>query len=565
MANENFYMEVRYRGKSAVLLVTSEGQWSLRMEEPGFDFEKHAGRRGTFKMPWSSQTQYEFYREGSDEAGFKMSGVVFPPQIIMEPRFLDNQFHIGDAWAKALGYSSPSAATMANRGHWYALATGPLMSWIKQYCEERTKELKSLALSLGLNVAAIFDPTGGLSLAAAIEASTRGDYLGCALNLVAVIPLIGKAAQAARNTEIAARIEKLISEISVLTKWLKDSKAILARTQGATIRGLEGFVKGSAAIGKTVTQAAAIKLLKNNNWIHNIAPADIERLGMLPAELKALQGLAKQGFYFVVRACNPERVKWLEWAAKAGVRTMSKPLWIKAKSLREGGYLAGLVGYKMDAQTAKYLIKVTNPGQGFNPGWLARGGGKMTGLYKLSAGGIHPFKIADSAKMVDHYLVETDGFLILCDSKGAAYVSDFDVAIIQKRLGSGSYGPPGMNVGPKGIPYTGGDNARLRPFWNKQFGNVHYPPGYEVIQHGEFTGTAGNFKSVIPKHGERPFEPSMDTRGTVWGPGSTWDSEQLIVVANAEHLKGGVGWANGWGDLVNFHNANPMGEFRIDP
>ena len=53
---------------------------------------------------------------------------------------------------------------------------------------------------------------------------------------------------------------------------------------------------------------------------------------------------AVQGYYIVIRACNPERVEWLTWAARAGVRTLSKPLCIKAKSLKAGGYLKGLVG-----------------------------------------------------------------------------------------------------------------------------------------------------------------------------------------------------------------------------
>jgi hypothetical protein len=557
MANENFYMVIDYMRKSAVLLVTSEGQWSLRYEDPGFNFEKYGGRHGTFRMPFGSESMYEFYFEGTTEpARFKMSGVTFPPRIIMEPRFLENQFHVGEDWAKALGFTSGYEASRAYRGHWYVVAYGPTVAWIKQYCEDRVKELKALAKTLGLNLAALVDPTGLLSAAAAIDASEHGDYLGCALNLLACIPGIGKAAQAGRDAQIVQRIEVLTREVTILTKWLQESKAILSRTS-LQLAGLAGTTKAVAARVTT-----AVKLLVNRNWIHKLDPKDYVPLGLLAREVEVLHNLARQGFYFVVRACNPERVRWLSWAASNGVRTLSKPLWIKAKSLKAGGYLKGLVGYRLDpgmhpSLLAKLARKVTPPA-GFNPRWLECGNGKIAAVYKIDSRGHAAFGLTDAAKTSDHYLVETDGFLILCDARGSAYVSDLDVVLIQKRLGSGAYGPPGMHVGPGNITYRGGDNAALQPYWNQQFSRVQYPPGYQCIQHGEATGTAGNFKPI-----NGSFDPSMDVRTTIWSPGDAWESERLIVAAQAEHLPNGVGYARNWDDLVHFHHANPMGEFRI--
>jgi hypothetical protein len=566
MANENFYAEVRFQGKSAVLLLTSEGSWQLRLEDPGFDFEKHAGKKGTHKVAYSDLRH--FFAPGDPDERFFMTDIRFPPSIVLEPQWLENKFGVGEKWAKALGYANTQKAAWNTQGHWYAIATGPLMTWVKQYCDERSAELKQLAFSLGLNLAAIADPTGALSLAGAVEASTRGDYLGCALNLVAAIPLLGKAAQAVKNAQIVSRIAVLNKEITILTQWLKQSKAILGRTPGLVAKGLEGVV-GAAKKVKAVKGAPAGgsggKILNTLGKITKLDPKDWTSLGLLPKEVEALSALAKKGYYFVVRACNPERVAWLEWGAKVGCRTLSKPLWMKSKSLK-GGDWAGLIGWRKLQKHASMwpkLVAKADPPPGFNPQFLTMHGGKMKALYKMKPNSIkETFEITDDAKGAAHFLVETeDGYLILVDAKGAAYVSDFDVVLVQKALPSGkSYGPPGMNIGPKGTPYKGGDNADLRPFWNQQFGKVGYPPGYEVIQHGEATGTFGNFASVSAK-----FDPALEVKNTIWEPGDSWISEKLIVAADAEGLSEGVGVAANWKRFKEFHEGNPVGDFRITP
>ena len=239
------------------------------------------------------------------------------------------------------------------------------------------------------------------------------------------------------------------------------------------------------------------------------------------------------------------------------MRTLSKPLWIEAKTLTEGGFLKGLLGYKKTVEI-KAGLRIVKPPAGFNPGWIARGGGKVDAVYAIRAGSHKSvFKLKDATAASNHYLVETDGFLILCDAKGAAYVSDLDVVLIQRQLKSGGFGPPGMNVGPKEIPYTGGDNAKVGKFWNEAFASSGYPPGYKAVQHGEHGGTKANF---LPAG--KGYDASMDVRTPVWGPGDTWDSEKLIVAAPLDSV-GNVGLADNWNKLSAFHKANPMGEFRI--
>jgi hypothetical protein len=221
-----------------------------------------------------------------------------------------------------------------------------------------------------------------------------------------------------------------------------------------------------------------------------------------------------------------------------------------------------------DAATeAKTLIKVATP-SGFNPGWLARGGGKIEAVYRINPSSYAAFELKDAGKALTHYLVKTDGYLVLCDAKGSAYVSDLDVVLVQRRLATGGFAPPGMNVGPKNTPFVGGDNPALRPFWEKVFGKVDYPPGYGPIQHGEATGTAGNYLPVKYKdvNGQKElvdWDYGTSVRTPVWNPEDTWDTEKLVVAVEADGLGSSVGWAKNWTNLVQFHNHNPMGEFRI--
>ena len=543
---DHFYADIELQGRKAVLFITSDKQWKLIGEDPGMNFEKYAGKGGIWDHPIGSN--WEFYRPGGSNALFKLSNLTFPPNIVMQPKLFQNQFQVGLVWSRALGFDNETKAVLGLRAHWYPVATGALMSWVRQYCEERNAELKALAISLGINIAAIFDPTGGLSLVGAVEASTRGDYLGCALNLVAAVPLLGKVAQAARNTRIIARLDAVLVEIKMLREWLAKSKVALQRARLVVDAGLAGVIKPIKS---------AVSALRNERWIRRLDPKDWAHVGFMPAEIDVLRQFAKQGYYIVIRACNPERVEWLTWAAQAGVRTLSKPLWIKAKSLKEGGFLKGLVGYKKTVGI-KTVLRTVKPPAGFNPGWVARGGGKVDAVYGIGLGSHKKvFEITDAAAASEHYLVETDGFLILCDAKGAAYVSDLDVVLVQKQSGSGAFGPPGMNVGPKKIPYTGGDNAQVGKFWNDAFARVGYPPGYKPWQHGEATGTAGNFLPAA-----KGYDASMDVRTPVWGPGVTWDSEKLIVAAPLDNI-GNVGLADNWNQLSAFHRANPMGEFRF--
>lgn len=543
---DHFYADIELQGRRAVLLITSDKQWKLKGEDPGINFEKYAGKGGIWDKPMASN--WEFYRSGGSQALFKLSNLTFPPIPVLAPKLFQNQFQVGLVWGNALGFDNGPQAVLGLRAHWYPVATEALMSWVEQYCRDRNAEMQKLCISLGINIAAIFDPTGVMSLVGAVEASTRGDYLGCALNLVGAVPILGKVARAANQKMIETRLGIVLSELKTLKEWLAQSKIALQRARLAADLRLAGVLK---------PMKSAASALRNEGWIRKLDPKDWVHVGLQPGEVEVLRKFAKQGYYIVIRACKPERVEWLTWAAKAGVRTLSKPLWIEAKTLTEGGFLKGLLGYKKTVEI-KAGLRIVKPPAGFNPGWIARGGGKVDAVYAIRAGSHKSvFKLKDATAASNHYLVETDGFLILCDAKGAAYVSDLDVVLIQRQLKSGGFGPPGMNVGPKEIPYTGGDNAKVGKFWNEAFASSGYPPGYKAVQHGEHGGTKANF---LPAG--KGYDASMDVRTPVWGPGDTWDSEKLIVAAPLDSV-GNVGLADNWNKLSAFHKANPMGEFRI--
>ena len=164
--------------------------------------------------------------------------------IVMEPRMFQNQFRRA-AWAKALGATTVHGRPWACAAHWYPVATGALMSWIRQYCEGAQRGAEKLAISLGINIAAIFDPTGGLSLVGAVEASTPWRLSGLRAQSRRCHSILASSRRP-RNTRIAARMDALLSEIKVLNDWLTQSKNVLQRSRLAAEAGRQASSSVSA-------------------------------------------------------------------------------------------------------------------------------------------------------------------------------------------------------------------------------------------------------------------------------------------------------------------------------
>jgi hypothetical protein len=373
----NFYLEIKYSNFSAVVLITDQRQWKLVACHPDSAWPRDpAFRRGSWSQPsyYATEGMTECYAQASKNEVMRLSHIAFPPDITSEERFFHRQFHIGNAWAALLRLPEGPG----RRGSWVPIISGPLVSEVKRRLEEFTKEIEKLAIQIGLDVAAMVDQTGAFSIPAAAYALRNGDYLGCTLNLLGAIPLFGTLADAGKVAKVSGRLSVLTKEISFLKKWLEMSTEVTRRVRQMSdpLRAeIQGTTRASQ-LSKVVEKAT--RALKNAGWILKIDSP--ERLGLLPEEIQVLRQLARDGFYFVIRSCNPERVKWLRAAARGGWGMLGKPVWLKIKSLKAGRF-KGLVGFsKSDSayqQTIRNLDEVTQLPRGFKLPWLAGGGDRV--------------------------------------------------------------------------------------------------------------------------------------------------------------------------------------------
>ena len=116
-----------------------------------------------------------------------------------------------------------------------------------------------------------------------------------------------------------------------------------------------------------------------------------------------------------------------------------------------------------------------------------------------------------------------------------------------------------MNVGPKGIPWKGATTPRSAPSGTS-------PSKKPAIRRA--IAPFSTAKPAVPQRTSNRLEKIRSVNGCaqakVWEPGDTWDSERLVVAAQADNI-GGVGLAESWGKMDAFHAANPMGQFRFQP
>ncbi|MCW5982014.1 MAG: hypothetical protein KIT09_28270 [Bryobacteraceae bacterium] len=555
----NFYLEIKYSSFMAVVLITDQKQWKLIACNPNGAWPSKPGyRRGAWAQPATYATQglTECYAEGTKEEVLRLSHIAFPPDISSDESFFKRQFHIGNAWAAILRMPEGPG----RRGSWVPIVTGPLVTEVKRRLEEFTEEIKKLAVQIGLDIAAMVDQTGAFSVPAAAYALRNGDYLGCTLNLLGAIPLFGTLADAAKVAKVSGRLSFLTKEITFLKRWLEMSTEATRRVRQMT-NPLKVEIQGTTratSVSKTVTKTA--NALKNAGWLKKISSA--ERLGLLPEEIQVLRKLAQDGYYFVIRSCNPERVTWLRAAARGGWGMLGKPVWLKIKSLKAGKF-KGLVGFgKNDstyAQTVKSMEEMTELPKGFKLPWLSGGGLQNAKVYRLNKNFNVP-KVDDSAMMLEHYFVDVGDSFIIVDRFGRPYVPDLDIVSIQRRVSSGAFGPPGHNIGPaKPVSeFRTADDAQFSAHWNEVFAKVGYPPGYKPFGwHGGRGGTAA-FTGPVPAG----FRPGMDTRGLGWNP-ETPTEDLIVAVKGVENLGDDVGYVTGWDQLQLFHQANPMGEWRF--
>jgi hypothetical protein len=585
----NFHFEIKYATFSAFGIITDRGEWKMLSCSPDGEWpQQETWRRGTWVQSGQLARCYAL-GTGSDAPSannqtsievFRLTDLEFPPDLSSRQGFWIKQFFIGDRWAdqkhieKGIIHTGPHKLGMPTHGSWNAVISGPLIRAVEIKLRECQEEMKRLAIQIGLDILSIVDPTGACSIPAAGYAMNRGDYLGCCVNLLGVIPLFGKLAPAAKVALVSDRLAFLTKEITFFEKWLEISTDATRRVRqvvaGALKVEIQGTTKASMLprVAKAASEAGAG--LKNQGWILKIFNPD--NVGILPEELQVLRSLARDGYYFVVRSCNPTRVKWLRQAAQNGWGMIGKPVWLKIKSLKNVKF-EGLVGFaKQDVEfwsTIEHLEVVKEVPSSVRLDWLAARGmsAKDVKVYKLTKDFNVPH-VEDAHMMLTHYFVDTGDSFIIVDRFGKPYVPDLDVVTIQRAIGGGRFGPPGYKIGPANpvTKFRGADNAEMSSFWNQRFKSIRYPPGYEPFGwHGGWGGSAQFVKAVQKdEQGNILFDASMDVRSLGWNPEKPGE-DLIVAIHGVEGLGDDVGYVKGWDKLGAFQRANSgMGEYRFE-
>ena len=597
----NFHFEVKYATFSALGIINDRGEWKMLNCIPDGEWPQQATRRkGTWTQSGNMARCYAL-GTGSDAPSannqtgievFRLSDLDFSALSLLNPQqgFWIKSFYIGSQWADAkhiqkglvLTPDSPKKLAVPTHGTWNPVISGQLIQAVDIELRAMEKEMREIAIQFKLDIASMVDPTGLCSIPAAIYASSRGDYLGCCVNLLGVIPLFGKLAPAAKFAEKAPRLAFLAQKITFYEKWLEMSTNATRRVgqvvEGSLKVALQGTTKATMLpkVAKAASEAGAV--LKNQGWILKIInPAN---LGFLPEELAVMRRLAREGYYFVIRSCPAARVEWLRAAVQNGWGIIAKPVWLKIKSLK-GAKFEGLVGFlKQDVgfwQTIEHLQLVKEAPASLKLEWLGFKGMSAANvkIYRLTKAFPIP-KVEDAEMMLSHYFIDTGDAFVIVDRFGRPYLSDLDVVTIQRTVGPGRFGPPGHNVGPAThlTEFRGTDNAEMSHHWNQVFKGINYPKGYEPFGwHGGYQGSAGFIESLadFEKRTGAAFQVTKDhipgpllmgdVRSLGWHPEKPME-DMVVAVHGVEGLGDDVGFVKGWDKLGQFQKANSgMGEY----
>jgi hypothetical protein len=225
----NFYMRVEWTGHSAVIWVSDRGEWRLIHPElasswwpPGQPYQM-----GSFHDSNGAKEGFvACYGRGNDMQDhlFSLSSLHFDAvKLGQTAERFDRWFRLGKDWAR-VNPRSPAGQQNIN-GNWFAILSGPLLNAAKEQLAEAQKQFQDFCIDAGLNAVSFVDPTGISAVVLAERASEKGDYLGCALALVSVIPVARQVAAAAKGAALAAKIDRLLMEMRALENALRVSTA----------------------------------------------------------------------------------------------------------------------------------------------------------------------------------------------------------------------------------------------------------------------------------------------------------------------------------------------------
>jgi hypothetical protein len=120
--------------------------------------------------------------------------VTFPPDPEKNASFWYKGFFFGDYWTAA----DSSKGGIRRDSSWQPIITDMLLAATVAKFNQIQQEIIQMGIQAGLDTTSILDPTGVLSAAGAAYAMRRGDYVGCAMSLLGIIPVVGKACEIAK-------------------------------------------------------------------------------------------------------------------------------------------------------------------------------------------------------------------------------------------------------------------------------------------------------------------------------------------------------------------------------
>lgn len=208
MASVGFvYLRVTWQGNTAIIRVTDDAYhlWHLMDKDSSWWPSDPDWRKGTWQKEWGTDWDFtQCLHNGNKAPLFRLKDLHFPPDLGVKHKFM-----ISAGWIAERG----GGETI---GEYEPIITQLLVEDAKREAEKLREEIKMLAVEAGISLTNLLDPTGITSIAGAYTASIRGDYLACTLCLIAVIPLVGKAASLVRRYDIVSRLEKALVRLKSL-------------------------------------------------------------------------------------------------------------------------------------------------------------------------------------------------------------------------------------------------------------------------------------------------------------------------------------------------------------
>ena len=286
-----FKAVLTWNGHKAVIGIAenpSQGWWLIK--SGGWWIQNQNCQKG----PWSTSSYYTFGEYGdfthcltADSKGvlFRLKDVTFPPDPEQNAGFLYKGFHFGDAWKAA----DPSKGEIRTDSVWNPIITDMLMRATIERFQQIQDEIIAMAIQAGLDTTSILDPTGVLSAAAAY-AMRRGDYVGCAMSLLGIIPVVGKACEIAKVAQASGKLARLADRLKNLRELIMNSGRVSRelRIEGNIVRE---EIQGSTDL-KAATEAARAGKTGSASKIMTVG-ADLakeaEKGGMSLADCKNMQ------------------------------------------------------------------------------------------------------------------------------------------------------------------------------------------------------------------------------------------------------------------------------------